>query len=149
MKKVILTKFTNKSTVSLNPNFCEFSQNDFISKTKQTKKSKYHEFAVKLRFLVLWLFSTVFEYFLNIFDWSTIGRSRWTFDDGRNWSSNYQKKRFVCQNYRITLRENACLLSGKPSSKVAHTHVEAYPPISPLQRGNILKVARFMRTKRV
>ena len=38
---------------------------------------------------------TVFEYFLNIFDWSTIGRSRWTFDDGRNWSSNYQKKK-VC-----------------------------------------------------
>ena len=146
MKKVILTKFTNKSTVSLNPNFCEFSQNDFISKTKQTKKSKYREFAVKLRFLVFWLFSNTFWIYSTDLRLVEVDEPSMTVGiDLRI----IKKKRFVCQNYRITLRENACLLSGKPSSKVAHTHVEAYPPISPLQRGNILKVARFMRTKRV
>ena len=146
MKKVILTKFTNKSTVSLNPNFCEFSQNDFISKTKQTKKSKYREFAVKLRFLVFWLFSNTFWIYSTDLRLVEVDEPSMTVGiDLRI----IKKKRFVCQNYRITLRENACLLSGKPSSKVAHTHVEAYPPISPLQRGNILKVARFLRTKRV
>ena len=46
------TSTHRKSVENSRINVCEFSQNDFISKTKQTKKSKYREFAVKLRFLV-------------------------------------------------------------------------------------------------
>ena len=53
-------------------------------KSKATKKIKNREFAVKLRFLIfdcLRPFSTIFEYFLNIFDRSELITMEESIDD--------------------------------------------------------------------